>query len=195
MYTSAVYMELEGSRPLSYPHSMPVHARLVHGDCRRWYRWRTLGIGQLPVRQPEIRRAGQCGSGTPERLNRMLCPPKSSREASHSGTKTRRMRVEMLCEFRVEDWLLFPAVHWFSPKCRTGGPVLRARMGGAVRHWPISALAAPQPLTERAQGPFPCACLAAGEAGGPTGKVRFGLGYWAGQASSAMRKMAGERWQ
>lgn len=178
-------MELEGSRPLSYPHSMPVQVSLVQvdvlvwrilcsclrpfshcsaysrrlvrgkpchshislykldlymafdGDCRWWYRWRILGIGQLPVRQPENRRAGQCGSGTPERLNRMLCPPKSSREASHSGTKTRRMRVEMLCEFRVEDWLLFPAVHWFSPKCRTGGPVLCARLEVVVRHWPI----------------------------------------------------------
>ena len=129
----------------------------------------TLGLGQHSIRQPEIRRAGQCGSGTPERLNRMLCPTKSSREASQSGTKTRRMRVEMLCEFRVEGWLLFPAVHWLSPNCRTGGPVLHARMGDAVRHWPISALAAPQPLTERAHGPFPCACLAAGEAGGQMG--------------------------
>ena len=62
---------------------------------------RTMGIGQLSVLQPEIRRAGQCDFDTPERRNRMLCQPKSSREASHSATEVHRMRVEMLCEFRV----------------------------------------------------------------------------------------------
>ena len=60
-----------------------------------------MGIGQLSVLQPEIRRTGQCDFDTPERRNRMLCQPKSSREASHSATETRRLRVEMLCEFRV----------------------------------------------------------------------------------------------
>ena len=168
------------------------------GDCRRWYRWRTLGIGQLSVRQPEIRRAGRCGSGTPERLNRMLCPPKSSREASHSGTKTRRMRVEMLCEFRVEGWLLFPAVHWLSPKCRTGGPVLRARMGGCGA--PLADIGTCRTATiDRARTwPFPVRLFGGGGGGrreGRRGKAVPALGTWADQASSAMRKMAGERWQ
>ena len=54
-----------------------------------------------------------------------------------------------------------------SPKCRTGGRVLRARLGGAVRQVPISASGAPQPPTQSTGRGLLCACLAAGRDGGP----------------------------
>ena len=81
----------------------------------------------------------------------------------------------------------FPVVWWCprgranSPKCRTGGPVLRTRLGVAVRQVPKSACGAPQPSTQSAGRGFLCACLAAGcdgrrRAAGGNGAVTGGDG-------------------
>ena len=96
-------------------------------------------------------------------------PPRKSQASSPAPTypytcaKNRHHQRQPSC---------FPVVKGFSQNSRTGGPVLRARLGVAVRHWPILALGAPQPSTQSAGRGSLCACLATEGSGRVDGQRR-----------------------
>ena len=130
--------------------------RIVNGHRRCALSLRAPGEGNCG--QPEIRKASQFPSYGPAWHIAVLRATILAGEASQSAPGGPETPILMRREFRVDAG---PShLEWFSPRCRTGSRVLRARTRVAVRHRPISAPGAPQPSTQSVGTGLPCAYLA-----------------------------------
>ena len=108
--------------------------------------YRCVRRGEGNCGQPEIRKASQFPSYGPAWHIAVLRATILAGEASQSAPSGPETPILMRREFRVDAG---PShLEWFSPRCRTGSRVLRARTRVAVRHRPISAPGAPQPSTQ-----------------------------------------------
>lgn len=120
--------------------------------------YRCVRRGEGNCGQPEIRKASQFPSYGPAWHIAVLRATILAGEASQSAPSGPETPILMRREFRVDAG---PShLEWFSPRCRTGSRVLRARTRVAVRHRPISAPGAPQPSTQSVGTGVPCAYLA-----------------------------------